>query len=198
MRGAPTRAAAERIVQWATRHDLDIDVVGRAGRHVDLRAPALGDRPRNRWIGAAILGGLLLWLAAVHVVDVLALQPPLLRVIATDTWYALDGQTVRQSDWWRTTGRAHQLSAATCEDRTAVVQLTGYPAYDVKVLCDLLQADRSQAQLKAVLAGQQVVAGLLCIPLMVWGAGLLLWARSAAAARELHKAMAQDAASLRQ
>ncbi|WP_235578204.1 DUF6216 family protein [Pseudorhodoferax sp. Leaf267] len=175
-----------------------MDLVGRAGRHVDLRGPALRGRPRARWIGAAILAGMLLGLGAVHVVNMLVLQPPLLRVIATDTWYALDGQTARQSDWWHTHGRTHQLSSATCEDRAAVVQRTGYPAYDIKVLCDLLQADRSQAQLKAVLVGQQVVAGLLCIPLVVWGAGLLLWARGAAAARELHKAMAQDAASQRQ
>ncbi|WP_189687046.1 DUF6216 family protein [Pseudorhodoferax aquiterrae] len=190
VRNAPTLPAAERIIQWSKRNDLDIDMVGRAHRYLDVRRPSLRTGPSHGWANWGLLCGLLLWLLAGFAALMGALAPPVLNVIKTDTPYLVDGERAWQFRW-SGTPQALRFTRDDCAEPERIVEATQYAEYDVGVLCKLLLSE-PRAYLRSVLRQQRVAAGIAALLAVFWGAQALLWVRSVRAVRALHAQMAAD------
>ncbi len=190
VRSAPTLPAAERIIHWSRRNDLDIDMVGRAHRYLDVRRPSLRAGPSHGWANWGLLCGLLLWLLAGFATLMGALAPPALNVIKTDTPYLVDGEKAWQFRW-SGTPQALRFTRDDCAKPERIVETTQYAQYDVEVLCKLLLSD-PRAYLRSVLLQQRVAAGIAALLAAFWGAQVFLWVRGVRAVRALHAQMAAD------
>lgn len=163
-----TLARAERLINWVDKHDVDIDLVRGSGTLFDLDKPGFSRKPPGM-VAQAILtfmaGGLAY--VAIILAVVSFMLPPLIQVIKTGTWYTVSADKTRH---FQLGERTPIFTADQCKNRSEVVKATSYPAYDVDVLCDMLESEPQAKMLRSSQVSEWIasVVGLCGLTSLFW------------------------------
>ncbi len=144
LKRVPTAAAAERLVAWLKKFDVDVDLVAAAGNHFDLDAPGFRQRPPGiKAVMLLTLGSIVFLYAGIAVAGLGASTPPIVQVKASKIWYAMTDQQARQ---FQLRGDlAPAIESSSCGYKPSIARPTGYPNHDVQVMCDLLATESGKA-----------------------------------------------------
>ncbi len=186
LKRVPTAAAAERLVAWLRKFDVDVDLVAAAGHHFDLDAPGFTRRPPGiKAIMLLMLGSIAFLYGAIAVAGLGASTPAVVQVKASKIWYAVTDEQARQ---FQLRGDpAPVIESSSCDDKPAIARTTGYPGHDVQVMCDLLATDSGKAARHGAHMGQIALAAITAAALLFVGTVLFrsMWRTSKA--NELYK-----------
>lgn len=180
---------AERLVRWARSHGVDIDLIRAAGHHFDVSMPGFKRPPGGPlvWIGVMVCAGLFLY-GALIASAVGILTPPVIRVVKSDTWYAVDpAQTSRFSGFVQRKPQGPKFALSDCKDQPSIVKATGFPAHDVDVLCEVMSTPDGEKALASAHNSQRGFTALL-VAMLLWLSLVLFGAmRRGEKAMKLHK-----------
>jgi hypothetical protein len=186
LKRVPTAAAAERLVAWLKKFDVDVDLVAAAGHHFDLDEPGFTQRPPGiRAIMLLTLGSIVFLYGGIAVAGLGASTPPVVQVKASKIWYAVTDQQARQ---FQLRGDpAPAIESSSCDDKPTIARTTGYPDHDVQVMCDLIATDGGKAARHDAHLGQIALAAFSAAALLFAGTVLFrsMWRTSKA--NELYK-----------
>ncbi len=180
-----TLIAAERLIEWTRRHEVDIDLVCRAGPFFDLHAPGFSRKPPSVLGRFGLTAITSIFFYGAIVVAVLGITTPaVIKVTKSDTWYAVSAEKTYRFQW---EGKQSKFSSEQCVARPNIVHTSGYPTYDVDVLCDVLKDPLGRQQLHSALLGQRIALAFSFMVLSVFAMLFFLLARQAASAVRLHE-----------
>lgn len=177
----PTAAAAERLVAWLKKFDVDVDLVAAAGHHFDLDAPGFTRRPPGvKAIMLLSLGAIVFLYGGIAVAGLGASTPPVIKVTASKIWYVVTDQQARQ--FQMRGSPTPVIKSSSCDDKPAITSVTGYPEQDVQLMCDLLSTERGKAARHEAHIGQIVLAVIFATALLFAGTVLFraMWRTSKA------------------
>lgn len=150
-----TRRAAECLVRWLRKFDIDSDMVAAAGMFFEFDPPKLRDKIPGLGIqaGFTVVSTLFALIAGVAVV-LGATLPPVIRVIKTDHWYAVSRENIYAFKVPPAKDKGFRYDQ--CNAPQAVASATHYPVEDVEVLCKAIESE--EPALQEALVGQRVIA----------------------------------------
>lgn len=186
LKRVPTAAAAERLVAWLKKFDVDVDLVAAAGHHFDLDAPGFTQRPPGvKAIVLLTLGSIVFLYGGIAVAALGVSTPPVFQVKASKNWYFVKDQQARQFHLHGDPTPA--IDSSSCHDKLGVARSTGYPDHDVQVMCDLLATEDGEKARHGARVGQIALAALTAAALLLAGTVLFrsMWRTSKA--NELYK-----------
>ena len=157
-------ADMHRFIAWVRRHRLDVALLQKARRWVDISKPGIVSRPSKRYYAwnllVCVLSVLCLGVAAFF-----ANSPALLRMKSSGVWFSSDGTFVAGPLG------GNKLELTPCPAMGDKLQKTfGISAAEVKVLCEARENGSLQEFTKRTTSEQRISAALM--PL--WGAVWLL------------------------
>ncbi len=186
LKRVPTVAAAERLVAWLRKFDIDVDLVAAAGPHFDLDAPGFTHRPpRVRAVMLLMLGAVVSLYGGLAVAGLGASTPALIQVKASKIWYAVTEEQALRFQLQESPTPA--IESSNCNDKSAIAKATGYPAHDIEVLCELLSTERGKVAQHDAHASQIAVAAFIALALLFFGTALFRAMWRAGKANELYK-----------
>lgn len=186
----PTAVAAERLVDWLKRFDIDVDLVAAAGEHFDLEEPGFTrPPPRPRAMLVMMLGAVILFYGALTAGLFGALTPPVIQVKSSQIWYAVTND--RATKFHLGGDPAPVIESANCGNATAIAKTTLYPSHDVEVLCELMSSDKGKSKLHGAQMGQMLLAAIATPLLLFAGMRLFRSLRRADKANKLYKLVNQ-------
>lgn len=189
LRKVGTVAVAERLIEFTRAHEIDIDLVSGAGHYFDVEKPGFTRSPpgQAKQIGFVFAASAFGYAALIVLVFGIV-TPPVIKVIKTDTWYAASPDGTHKFK----VGHQNKpkFSFEQCQNKAAISSTTGYPAYDVDVLCEALSTDAGKKQLHGAQVGQWVGTIFAFIPLGLFAALFFRLAGQASKATKLYKKVA--------
>lgn len=165
-----TRRAAERVVMWLRKNDVDSDLAASVGFYFEVDPPGLQDKIP----GVGVQAGLACLSAALIVAGVVAMTlaartPPVVRVNKTGNWYAVSKENTYAFQF--PGPRPRGFAFEQCSAPQTVATSTNYPPYDVDVLCEAIKSEAPA--LHASLVGQLILGAAALV--WCWLFGQLLW-----------------------
>lgn len=190
LKRVPTAVAAERLVDWLKRFDIDVDLVAAAGEHFDLEEPGFTrPPPRPRAMLVMMLGAVILFYGALTAGLFGALTPPVIQVKSSQIWYAVTND--RATKFHLGGDPAPVIESANCGNATAIAKTTLYPSHDVEVLCELMSSDKGKSKLHGAQMSQMLLAAIATPLLLFAGMRLFRSLRRADKANKLYKLVNQ-------
>lgn len=177
---------AHRLIEWGRQHDVSMRLVSAAGPFFDVEQPGFKRKPPGSAHQISFFTAATVCTYVALIAFTLALtMPPLIRVIKTDTWYAIAPEGTFKFNLW------HQdkpkFSLERCENKAALGKETGYPGYDIDVLCDAFGKGAGKPQLHDAQVGQWVIAIFVLVPMSLFALLFFRIAGQASKASRLYK-----------
>ncbi|WP_155520753.1 DUF6216 family protein [Ralstonia solanacearum] len=145
-----------RLIGWVRRHSLDMAILQKARRWVDISKPEIITLPPRGYFFRNGLGYFLAGLlaaGAAFIVD----SPALLQMTGSKIWFTSDGTAIGHL-WQGKSFKLNQCSASGAEIR----QSFGFPDNEVKAICDGYTAGSLQKTV-ARATGDQKSLGVLAL-----------------------------------
>jgi hypothetical protein len=186
LKRVPTLAAAERLVSWLKRNDIDIDLVAAAGPHFDLDQPGFARPPPTVLARAVLLiSAAATFYGGLAVAGLGAVTPALIQIKASKAWYAVTPDQAQRFEFG--VQSAPQVNKTDCAVGPPLNAVNSYPVYDVTVLCELLSSEEGKAVLRNAHRSQIALAGVATLALLLFAAALFRANAHADKADRLHR-----------
>jgi hypothetical protein len=157
-------ADMHRFIAWVRRHRLDVALLQKARRWVDISKPEIVSRPSKRYYGWNLLVCLLSVLC-LGVAALFASSPALLRMKSSGVWFSSDGTFVAGPLG------SHKVELTPCPTMGDKLQKTfGISAAETKVLCEARENGSLLEFTKKTTFEQRISAALMAL----WGSAWLL------------------------
>lgn len=189
-----TVSVADRLISWTKSKDVDIDLVAEAGGLFDIDKLALRSKRPGALAQAmmSVAAAALVWAAIALFVWGISL-PPLIRVIKTGTWYAVTPDATFQ--FYAPNEKRLRFTLEQCGRPTEVIKATGYPTYDVEVICKAFAQEAGKTELRGAKYGQWLLLAIALMPIGAVTWLLVIGARQAASAAKLHQQLERSKSS---
>lgn len=182
-----TTECAERLVNWTTERRIDLDLVRAAGDHFNVNLPGFNRRPPRP--GAIITMAIFASLSVSLALLVTAFGTTTLagiRVVKTNTWYAVDETGSQRLERLRRTGPL--VTAAVCKkDHLTEGAATSVSSYDISVLCELMGSPEGRQAIQSAKREQILATAFIAIILTWWGLMGFLAVRRGGVALRLYR-----------
>jgi hypothetical protein len=187
IRAVETHAQAVRLTRWASRFELDVEEIGKAGAYFDPYALKIKN-PLPGMAAQFILsfGAVLLGYCVLVAVIALAVFPPAVKVVKSGNWYFATSSRASAIRWKSDSSAA--ISVGSCNGTVGPRTQSGIADEDVAPLCSLLTSDQGKEFLSRANMTQD--SGLACVAFCLSILGAMLWkesSRMSAAVRLLRK-----------
>lgn len=172
-------ADMHRFIAWVRRHRLDIAVLQKARRWVDISKPGIISRPPKShfaWNGAWLVLSAVLVQSAI----LFAISPAILKMNASGVWFSSDGAYVR------TPLGSNKLELTQCATITDKLEKTfHFTTHEIKALCEAYADGSLQRLATKTMTEQKTLGAFVVFVAGTWLLVAMLRIRSAETAERI-------------